>query len=84
MAVVSSRAAWHQSARVGASVQSRWVETLRMDATDPLDELCRKLDAFQPHALVAYASMAKILADAQLDGVLVVHDVVRQGTVGER
>ena len=68
MAVVSSRAAWHQSARVGASVQSRWVETLRMDATDPLDELCRRLDMFQPHALVAYASMAKILADAQLDG----------------
>lgn len=68
MAVVSSRAAWHQSARVGASIQSRWVETLRMDATDPLDEICRRLDAFQPNALVAYASMAKILADAQLDG----------------
>lgn len=68
MAVVSSRAPWHQSARVGASVRSPWVETLRLDATDALDEICARLDAFRPHALVAYASMAKLLADAQLDG----------------
>ncbi len=68
IAVVSSRAPWHQSVRLGASLQSPWVETLRLAATDPLDEICQRLDAFRPHALVAYASMAKVLADAQLDG----------------
>src|SRR5918999_3315566 len=36
MAVVSSTTPWHQSARVGASVHSPWVPTLRIDSGDPL------------------------------------------------
>ena len=68
MAVVSSRTPWHQSARVGASVQSPFIPTLRLDATESLEHNVTLLNAFQPEALVAYASMAHELAIEQLEG----------------
>jgi phenylacetate-CoA ligase len=68
IAVVSSRVPWHQSALVGAALASRVVPTLRLDATQPMTDLVRELDAFQPESLVAYASMARLLADEQLEG----------------
>ena len=66
MAVVSSTSPWHQSARVGASVHSPWVPTLRLDSGDLLDSIVERLNAFQPKVLVAYASMAHLLAEEQL------------------
>jgi phenylacetate-CoA ligase len=68
MAVVSSTTPWHQSARVGASVSSPWVPTLRIDSGDPLESIVERLSAFQPRVLVAYASMAHLLAEEQLAG----------------
>src|SRR5918999_2559696 len=68
MAVVSSTTPWHQSARVGASVHSPWVPTLRLDSGDLLDSIVERLNAFQPKVLVAYASMAHLLAEEQLAG----------------
>jgi putative adenylate-forming enzyme len=68
MAVVSSRTPWHQSARVGATVQSRLVPTLRLDATDPLPQIAAALDAFGPEVLIGYASMLHVLAEEQLQG----------------
>jgi phenylacetate-CoA ligase len=68
MAVVSSTTPWHQSARVGASVHSPWVPTLRLDSGDPLESIVERLNAFQPKVLVAYASMAHLLAEEQLAG----------------
>jgi phenylacetate-CoA ligase len=68
MAVVSSTTPWHQSARVGASVHSPWVPTLRLDSGDPLERIVERLNAFQPKVLVAYASMAHLLAEEQLAG----------------
>jgi len=68
MAVVSSTTPWHQSARVGASVHSPWVPTLRLDSGDSLESIVERLNAFQPKVLVAYASMAHLLAEAQLAG----------------
>lgn len=68
MAVVSSRTPWHQSARVGSSVGGRMVPTLRLDATDDLAGIVARLNAFRPQSLVAYASMAGVLADEQLAG----------------
>jgi putative adenylate-forming enzyme len=65
LAVVSSRMPWHQSALVGATLESRIVKTLRLDAADPLDSIVARLNEFQPDALVAYASMAGLLADEQ-------------------
>ena len=68
MAVVSSTTPWHQSARVGASVSSPWVPTLRIDSGDPLESIVERLGGFQPRVLVAYASMAHLLAEERLAG----------------
>jgi phenylacetate-CoA ligase len=68
MAVVSSTTPWHQSASVGASVSSPWVPTLRIDSGDPLESIVERLNSFQPKVLVAYASMAHLLAEEQLAG----------------
>ncbi len=68
LAVVSTTTAWHQSARVGASVRNPLVRTLRVNATDPLPSIVARLNEFQPHSLVAYASMHRLLAEEQLGG----------------
>jgi phenylacetate-CoA ligase len=68
MAVVSSTTPWHQSARVGATVHSPWVQTLRIDSGDPLEHILERLDRFQPQVLVGYASMLRLLASEQLAG----------------
>lgn len=68
MAVVSSRAAFHQSNVVARSIDSPLVKTLRLDAAESLSSITRALDAFQPEVLVAYASMLRILAAEQLEG----------------
>jgi hypothetical protein len=68
MAVVSSTTPWHQSARVGATVRSPWVQTLRIDSGDPLERTLQRLDRFQPQVLVAYASMLRLLAFEQVAG----------------
>lgn len=72
MAVVSSRNPGHQSAIVGATVASRFVPTLRLDATQPIEELVRELNEFQPDALVGYASLLRLLAEEQHAGRLTI------------
>lgn len=68
MAVVSSRTPWHASARVGATAHSRFVPTLRLEASDPLADNVAALNEFQPDCLVGYASMLHVLAAEQLEG----------------
>lgn len=68
LAVLSTTMPWHQSAQVGATAQSWWVPTLRIDATDPTETIVACLNAWQPETLVAYASMAHLLAEEQLAG----------------
>jgi putative adenylate-forming enzyme len=68
MAVVSTTTPWHQSAQVGATVQSWWTPTLRLDATSPTEEIDERLNAWQPETLVSYASTADLLAKEQLAG----------------
>ncbi len=72
LAVVSSRTPWHQSAIVGATLHNRFVPTLRIDATEPLDAINAKLNEFQPESLVGYASMMRLLAEEQLAGRLAI------------
>lgn len=72
MAVVSSRNPAHQSAVVGASLASRLVPTLRLDATTPLLGQIRALNDFGPRLLVGYASALRPLADAQVAGTLAI------------
>jgi len=59
LAVVSSRVPWHQSARVGASVDSPFLPVRRFDSTEPLEAIVAGLDDWQPENLIAYASMAR-------------------------
>jgi putative adenylate-forming enzyme len=68
LGVVSSRVPWHQSARVAMSVDSPFIPVRRFDATQPLDEIVNGLNAWQPENLIAYASMARVLAEEQLAG----------------
>lgn len=68
MAVVSTTTPWHQSALVGASVRSWFTPTLRLNASDPVPEIVARLNAWQPQTLVTYASMARLLAEEQLEG----------------
>lgn len=68
MAVVASRHPWHMSGLVGETVQSWWSPTLRIAASEPLESIVRQLNDWQPDVFVAYASMAKILADEQRAG----------------
>lgn len=68
MAVVSSTTAWHQSALVGATVDSRFMPTLRVDSGEPLASICARLDEFRPEVLVGYASMLRLLAEEALGG----------------
>lgn len=68
MAVVASTTAHHMSTRVGATVRTPWVSTLRLAATEPLARIVQKLNDWQPEILVSYASMARILAEEQHNG----------------
>ncbi len=65
MAVVSSTSVLHMSFRVGLTIQSPWVKTLRLAAAESLPTIVQQLNDFQPEVLVAYASMARILAEEQ-------------------
>lgn len=67
-AVVSSTNPSHQSARVGMSIHSRWVPTLRVDSGDSLPSIVARLNRWQPQMLVGYASMLRLLAAEQRDG----------------
>ena len=68
MAVVSSTTAWHQSARVAASVRSPLVDSTRLDAAAPLVETVARLNELRPEVLIGYASMIRVLAEEQLAG----------------
>jgi phenylacetate-CoA ligase len=72
MAVVSSTTPWHQSAMVGATVRSPWIQTLRIDSGDPQEHILGQLDRFQPQVLVGYASMLRLLASEQVAGRLTI------------
>jgi phenylacetate-coenzyme A ligase PaaK-like adenylate-forming protein len=72
-AVISSTNPSHQSARVGASIHSRWVPTLRMDSSDEPVSIVDRLNGWQPEMLIGYASMLRLLAEEQLAGRLAIH-----------
>lgn len=68
VALVTSRTPTHQSAVVGAALQSRVFPTLRLDVRSPLDATVAELNAFQPGLLVGYASALRPLAAEQRAG----------------
>jgi phenylacetate-CoA ligase len=68
MASVASTNPWHGSAQVGATLRSWWMPALRLEAAEPLATIVQQLINFQLEMLVASTSMARVLADEQLDG----------------
>ena len=66
--VVSSTDPRNMSTLAGLTFQSWWVPTVRLAATDPLEQTVARLNAWQPRTLVAYASMARTLAEEQRAG----------------
>lgn len=68
MATVASVSAWHMSAQVAAAARTWWTPSQRLAASDPLDSIVHRLNAWQPHLLIAYASMTRLLAEEQNAG----------------
>ena len=67
-AFIASTTPWHYSARVSTSLASRLLPALRLDASEPLDSMVRRLNEWQPQALAAYPSVLKPLAEEQIAG----------------
>jgi phenylacetate-coenzyme A ligase PaaK-like adenylate-forming protein len=67
-ALIASATPWHYSARIGKSLSTRLLPTLRLDAAAPLATLVAELNAWQPDALATYPSVLQQLADEQLAG----------------
>ncbi len=68
MAVVSSTNPTHQSSIVGATVASRFIPTIRLDASQPIEDVVAALNDFRPDSLVGYASILRVLAEEQVAG----------------
>jgi phenylacetate-CoA ligase len=68
MAVISSTNPTHQSSIVGATVASRFIPTIRLDASQPIEEAVAALNDFRPDSLVGYASILRVLAEEQVAG----------------
>jgi putative adenylate-forming enzyme len=67
-AMIASTTPWHYSARVTASLSTRLLPALRLDATEPIDSIVRRLNDWQPEVLAGYPSVLSHLADAQIAG----------------
>ncbi len=70
MAQITSTNPSHMSAQGGKSMSSWWMPILLLTAAEPAANLIARLNAWQPEVLLAYASLIRILADAQLAGSL--------------
>jgi putative adenylate-forming enzyme len=68
VAIVSSVTPFHMSYLVGSSLRSPWVSSLRLSAIEPVSKIVSQLNDWQPDTLVAYASMARVLAVEQIAG----------------
>jgi putative adenylate-forming enzyme len=68
IASVASTTPWHMSALAAASFRSPWVSMLRLDAAEAMTSIVARLNQWQPEMLVAYASMAGLLAVEQQAG----------------
>ena len=68
IATVLAPSAAHMTWRISASMDFGLHRNLRLAVTQPMDEIVRELNAFQPDYLAAYPSIAALLADEQLAG----------------
>jgi len=66
----------HVTYRMAVSTDIGLNKNLRLQATSSIEDLVRSLDAFQPDVLVAYSSIAALIAMEQLEGRLNIHPQV--------
>ena len=67
-AMIASTTPWHYSTRISASLSSRLLPALRLDAAEPLATIVRRLNEWQPEVLAVYPSVLEQLADEQIAG----------------
>jgi putative adenylate-forming enzyme len=67
-AMIASTLPSHYSARVGAAFTTRWMPSLRLDATEPIGGMVERLNRWQPQILAAYPNILRELAEEQLSG----------------
>jgi len=72
MAAIAAASPIHMTAQMSMSIDIGAYRLLRLDARTPLPSLVAALNDFRPEALVAYASVAALLAGEQLDGRLAI------------
>ena len=72
-AMIASTTSSHYSARISASLSSRLLPALQLDAAEPLVTIVRRLNEWQPEVLAVYPSVLKQLADEQIAGNLKIH-----------
>jgi len=68
VASIVSPTPWHISQRAEATLRSTWTPSLRLLASDPLENLVAGLNEWQPSVLGAYPSILRALAQEQLAG----------------
>jgi phenylacetate-coenzyme A ligase PaaK-like adenylate-forming protein len=68
MATVASISPWHVSSQVTVTAGTPLTPSIRIAASLPLEDIVQQLNKWQPDLLIAYASMARLLADEQLSG----------------
>ncbi len=73
LATVEAPTLLHGSPYVFPSKPLPQIELLSLASTDPIPEVCQRLNEFQPTYLMAYASSVAELASAQLRGELDIH-----------
>jgi phenylacetate-coenzyme A ligase PaaK-like adenylate-forming protein len=67
-ALLASTADSHYSSRMGRSLTSRFMPTLRMDAGEPLERMVERLNDWQPDVMGVYPSVLRQLATEQIAG----------------
>jgi putative adenylate-forming enzyme len=67
-ALIASKTSWHYSARIGATLSTRLLPSLRLDAAEPVESMVRRLNEWQPEALAGYPSVLRQLAEEQIAG----------------
>jgi phenylacetate-coenzyme A ligase PaaK-like adenylate-forming protein len=67
-AMIASTTPWHYSTRISASLSSRLLPALRLDAAEPLATIVSRLNEWQPEVLAVYPSVLRQLADEQIAG----------------
>jgi len=68
MAQITSTNPSHMSAQGANTMGNRWMPIMQLAASEPVTTLIERLNAWQPEAVIAYASMLRILAEEQLAG----------------